>query len=228
MKQKVVMVWSGGKDSSLALYRIMKSDKYEVCHLLTSMNSATQRVSMHGVHKELLITQAQSIGLPITFVEYQEASYDAYEKAMSSQINQFQSQGINSFVFGDIFLEDLRIYREEQLAKVKAKAIFPLWSESTTELAKSFVNLGFKSVVCCIDAKKLSSDLLGKTITHEWINRLPNHVDPCGEHGEFHTFCFDGPLFDKPIDIQLGKKLIKEYEHEGQVSQFEFVDLGIV
>lgn len=228
MKEKAVMVWSGGKDSALTLHRLLNNRNFEVCHLLTSANSANQRVSMHGVHKSLMLEQAKSIGLPITFVEYEEASYSAYEDAMAQQISVFQKQGINTFAFGDIFLEDLKQYRENQLDKIGARAIFPLWKEDTRLLVKSFIDLGFKSMVCCIDAQKLNSQLLGKPIDNKWISNLGRGIDPCGENGEFHTFCFDGPLFDYPLRIQTRERLLKEYKHQGQVSQFEFVELGIL
>lgn len=228
MKQKVVMVWSGGKDSSLALHQLMNDKHFEVCHLMTSVNKTTQRVSMHGVKKDLILAQAKSIGLSVSFVEYEEASYEAYETAMADEIRKFQSQGVNTFAFGDINLEDLRIYREKQFEKLGAKVIFPLWKENTKRLVSKFIALNFKSIVCCIDASKLESKQLGGVIDHKWLNSLADLVDPCGENGEFHTFCFDGPIFKYPIEIKLGNRLLKEYHHDGQVSRFEFVDLDSV
>ncbi len=225
MRQKVVMVWSGGKDSSMALQRLLADDNIQVCHLLTSLNSATQRVSMHGVRKELLVEQSKSIGIPITFVEYQEASYSAYEEAMEKQIREFQNEGIHHFAFGDIFLEDLKIYREQQLAKVYAEALFPLWKEDTKELIKKFVEAGFKSITCCIDAQKLSSEFLGKTIDKKWLRKLPLEIDPCGENGEYHSFCYDGPIFKLPLKVKLGERVKKEYQHDQYVSAFQFVEI---
>lgn len=228
MKIRVVMNWSGGKDSTLALHYLLNDNRYEVCGLLTSMSHQTDRVSMHGVSKKLMEEQAKSLNLPLTFAYYEESTYESYENAIEKAVKHFQSTRINHFAFGDIFLEDLKTYREKQFQNIGAQLIFPLWGKRTSALLREFLSLGYKTMVCSIDCKKMRASQLGQTIDKNWAESLKEGVDPCGENGEFHTYCYDGPLFENAIKIKSGKRLKKTYQHDGQLSQFEFIDLGLV
>ncbi|MEN5129519.1 hypothetical protein ABE471_00055 [Elizabethkingia anophelis] len=159
MKEKVLMNWSGGKDSAMALYNILNNKNYKVEGLLTSVNAANQRISMHGVSGEVLVKQAESIGLPLTKINLPEASdMTAYENIMEQTLSTFTEQGIETSVFGDIFLEDLRKYREQQLEKIGWKAVFPLWKKDTRNLVYEFLELGFRTRICCINNQYLDSD----------------------------------------------------------------------
>ncbi len=212
-KNRAYFNWSGGKDSALSLYHIKKDDQYDVELLLTSVNAAFDRVSMHGVRNELLAQQAESIGLPLKKIELPEMpSMDEYNNKMQDTIGLLKNDGFTHAVFGDIFLEDLRIYREEQLVKVGIQAHFPIWKRDTKELLKEFLDLGFKTIIVCIKSELLDPSFSGRIIDYNFINEIPSNVDPCGENGEFHTFVFDGPIFEKPIDFIIGEKVYREYK----------------
>jgi len=168
---------------------------------------------MHGVSRVLLEQQAQSIGLPLTTVELpEEASMEIYEPIIERKVTELKQEGYSTAAFGDIFLEDLRTYREEQLDKVKMNASFPLWKRDTKELLKEFLDLGFKTIVVCIKSDLLDQSFVGRTIDDSFIEDLPDNVDPCGENGEFHTFCYDGPIFKNPIQFKLGETVYKSYQ----------------
>lgn len=200
--------WSGGKDSTLALHYILESEDYELRYLLTTVNEAYNRVSMHGVREDLLITQASSIGIPLYQVRLPDSPEMAvYEETMQKHLLSMRSFGINHAIFGDIFLEDLRIYRETQLAELSIEAVFPLWKKDTTAIINEFLTLGYKTIVVC--AKEGLEDLCGRVIDSSFLADLPPGVDPCGENGEFHTFVFDGPIFSQPIDFSLGEKVLR-------------------
>ncbi|MES2380343.1 MAG: diphthine--ammonia ligase [Bacteroidota bacterium] len=206
-KIKAIFCWSGGKDSAMALYTILQENKYEVKYLLTTINGQNHRIAMHGVKEALLDAQAQAIGIPQLKVYTYEATNDAYEKAMEQTLLQAKAEGIQHVIFGDIFLEDLRTYRENNLAKVQMQAVFPLWKQDTTYLVNKFIDTGFKTITCCINDACLTAEHVGQLITHDYINQLPVGVDPCGENGEFHTFCFDGPIFNQAIPIEAEQKI---------------------
>ncbi len=213
MRHKSIFNWSGGKDSSLALYKILKDEQFEISGLLTSINSAFQRVSMHGVREELLDEQASRLKLPLYKLQLPEQpSMDEYNGEMSAMMQNLRKDGFTHSVFGDIFLEDLKKYREEKLEKAGFKAVFPIWKRDTTELVKEFIELGFKTMVVCVKAELLDESFAGRIIDEQFIKDLPVGVDPCGENGEFHTFVFDGPIFDRPIDIEIGEKIYKKYK----------------
>lgn len=200
--------WSGGKDSTLALHYILESEDYELRYLLTTVNEAYNRVSMHGVREDLLITQASSIGIPLYQVRLPDSpEMVVYEETMQKHLLSMRSFGINHAIFGDIFLEDLRIYRETQLAELSIEAVFPLWKKDTTAIINEFLTLGYKTIVVC--AKEGLEDLCGRVIDSSFLADLPPGVDPCGENGEFHTFVFDGPIFSQPIDFSLGEKVLR-------------------
>jgi len=206
------MNWSGGKDSALCLYKILQDDKYNVTHLLTSVNAAHNRVSMHGVRRELLVKQAEAIGLPLETIELPEQpAMPKYEQAMLTKVQQLKQQGCTHAIFGDIFLEDLRTYREQQLQQQNIQCLFPLWKMETTALVKEFIQLGFKSMVVCVNEQYLDKSFCGRVIDDNFLADLPANVDPCGENGEFHSFVFEAPLFKQPIPIVKGDIVRKEY-----------------
>jgi uncharacterized protein (TIGR00290 family) len=212
MKPRALFNWSSGKDSALALYKILKEDKFEVACLLTSINEEYQRISMHGVHVSLLEQQASSIGLPLIKMEIpKEPSMDQYRDIMNKTMTDIKSQGITHSIFGDIFLEDLRKYREDQLMDIEMEAVFPLWKKDTTHLINEFLELGFKTIVTCVNETYLDKSFAGRIIDESFIRDLPKNVDPCGENGEFHTFTFDGPIFKNPIQFEIGEIVKKTY-----------------
>ncbi len=206
---KSIFCWSGGKDSSLALYEIQKQGEYEVRYLLTTLSEEFKRISMHGVREELLEAQAASIGIPLKKVYVGVNSNAEYEQKMEAMLLDLKAEGIEHVIFGDIFLEDLREYRENNLAKVGMKAVFPLWKRDTKGLINEFLQLGFRTVVCCVNDAFLGEKEVGVKIDAGFISSLPANVDPCGENGEFHTFCFDGPVFKSPIKFSVGEKVYR-------------------
>jgi uncharacterized protein (TIGR00290 family) len=212
MKAKVIFCWSGGKDSALALYKVLQENKYEVIALLTTLNAQFKRISMHGVREELLDLQAAEIGLPLIKMYVSEGTNSEYEKTMEALLLQYKAQGVTTVIFGDIFLEDLRAYRENNLSKVGLTAEFPLWKSDTRGLITEFLELGFKTITCCTNDGYLGEDKVGVEMTGEFIKKLPVNVDPCGENGEFHTFCYDGPIFKKAIKFKVAEKVYRPLE----------------
>lgn len=233
MKPKAVFNWSSGKDSALALYKTLQENHLEVTTLLTSINHEFQRISMHGVHVSLLEKQAESLGLPLIKMELpKEPSMEEYKDIMNKTMSGIQSMGITHSVFGDIFLEDLRKYREDQLSSIGMKAVFPLWKQNTPDLIHEFLDLGFKTIVTCVNGNYLDKSFAGRVIDKDFIRDLPENVDPCGENGEFHTFTFDGPLFKNSIQFEIGETVKKTYpkpkanpEDEDGAYVFWFCDL---
>lgn len=212
MKPKALFNWSSGKDSSLALYKILQEDRYEVSTLLTSINQEFQRISMHGVHVSLLEQQASALGIPLVKMELPKApSMEEYQEIMSKTVTEIKAQGITYSIFGDIFLEDLRKYREEQLNTIGMKAVFPLWKQNTSDLIHEFLDLGFKTIVTCVNGTYLDKSFAGRVIDQQFLDDLPENVDPCGENGEFHTFTFDGPIFKNPVRFDIGETVKKTY-----------------
>jgi uncharacterized protein (TIGR00290 family) len=212
-KEKVLFCWSGGKDSALALHKVLSSGQYEVVALLTTFNEHFQRVSMHGIRQELLEKQVEAIGLPLEkmFVSKQ-SSNEEYQEKMQNLLLKYKALGVEKVVFGDIFLEDLRTWRENNLAQVGMKAIFPIWKIDTRDLILEFVSLGFRSVICCVNDAYLNEDTLGKNIDLDFIQKLPAEVDPCGENGEYHSFACAGPIFKKSLPIKIGEKVYRPIE----------------
>lgn len=212
MKPKAIFNWSSGKDSALSLYKILKEDQFEVTSLLTSINKDFQRISMHGVHVSLLEKQAESLELNLIKMELpKEPSIEEYREIMSKTMNEIKLQGVTHSIFGDIFLEDLRKYREDQLQSIGMEAVFPLWKQKTTALINEFLDLGFKTIVTCVNETYLDKSFAGRIIDENFIKDLPENVDPCGENGEFHTFTFDGPIFKNPINFEIGETVKKTY-----------------
>lgn len=212
-KTKAIFNWSGGKDSSLALYHILKEDNFDISALMTTVNSKFDRISMHGVRKELLYEQGKSIGIPIKEIRLPEMpTMSEYDETMRNVLSELTQEGITHSIFGDIFLEDLRDYRVNKLAEIGLKGHFPLWKRDTTKLVHEFIDLGFKTVVVCTKAELLGEEFTGRIIDKDFLKDLPKNVDPCGENGEFHTFTFDGPIYKYPIEYTLGEKVFKEYK----------------
>ncbi len=213
VREKVIFCWSGGKDSALCLHHVMESGRYEVLCLLTTVNEEYQRVSMHGVRTILLEQQAEAIGLPLEKVFVSRGGSNAeYEERMSAALLKYKALGAETVIFGDIFLEDLRKWREDNLAKIGMKAVFPLWKRDTRELIGEFLALGFGSVICCVNDAWLGEAAVGRNISGEFIRTLPPEVDPCGENGEFHSFAFAGPIFKKPLRFEVGEKVYRPLE----------------
>ncbi|ASK30862.1 ATP-binding protein [Chryseobacterium sp. T16E-39] len=211
-KPKAIFNWSSGKDSALAFYKTVAENKLDVTCLLTSINEEYQRISMHGVHVSLLEQQALSIGLPLVKMEIpKEPSMEQYRNIMNKTMTEIKSQGVTHSIFGDIFLEDLRKYREDQLNAIGLEAVFPLWKKDTLNLIHEFLNLGFKTIVTCVNETYLDKSYAGRIIDEKFIADLPSNVDPCGENGEFHTFTFDGPIFKTPISFEVGEIVKKTY-----------------
>lgn len=219
-KEKVLLSWSGGKDCALALNEIKKSDKYEIAALLTTVTEGYDRISMHGVRRELLYKQAESLGCDLIEVEIpQQCSNEKYGELMKAMLFKQKELGINKVLFGDLFLEDIREYREKMMAQVEMECLFPLWERNTTELAKEFIEQGFKCVLVCVDTEQLDRSFSGRNYDLQLLSDLPKEVDPCGENGEFHTFVYDGPVFSNPIKIQKGEIVLRD-------ERFSYCDLN--
>lgn len=212
-KHKSYFNWSGGKDSALAIYHLLQKSDYNVEKLITSVNSTYDRISMHGVRTALLEQQASSLGLPLQkLLLADQPTMSEYNEAMAKLTAELKGEGFTHALFGDIFLEDLRKYREDKLAEQGLKAHFPLWKRDTTELIHEFIDLGFKTITVCVKAELLDAHFVGRIIDKDFLNELPPGVDPCGENGEFHSFVFDGPIFHEPIPFSIGEKVFREYQ----------------
>lgn len=223
---KIAMSWSGGKDCAFALWQLLQNKYFEVVSLYTTFGEETRRVGLHGIHESLIEEQAKRIGLPLDKI-YFPASGDntAYEKAMEVFFDLLERDGITHVAYGDIFLEDLKAYREGQLKGRNFKGIFPLWKKNTSDLAKKFIAAGFETLICAADADKIPMHWVGKTFDNAYLEALPAEVDPCGENGEFHTFCIAGPIFSDPIAVSVGEPTVKSYiikKEDGTESKKEF------
>lgn len=231
MKQqrKIFLNWSGGKDSCMALYTLRQTKDSEVVSLLTTVTSGADRISMHGVRTELLKEQVKAIGLPCDLMYIPEnTNMEVYEARMQKQLEVYTQRGVSYAAFGDIFLEDLRAYRENNLKKAGITAVFPLWGRDTGELIREFIDLGFKTIITCVDACVLDQSFVGRVIDKKLLEELPEGVDPCGENGEFHTFVFDGPLLAKPVQFSKGEIVKKTYpapSEEYEEAAYWFIDL---
>lgn len=213
-KHKTYFNWSSGKDSALALYHLLQDEHYAIEELITTLNSHYNRVSMHGLKKELLVAQTNAIDIPAGLIELPEMpSMEVYEQKMLETVSKLKEKGFTHAAFGDIFLEDLRNYRDQQLAKQNLKTVYPLWKRDTKKLLNEFLDLGFKTIIVCANSKYFDEVFVGTVIDKGFIDSLPEDVDPCGENGEFHTFCFDGPIFKNPIPFTIGEKVYREYDH---------------
>ncbi len=209
--EKILLAWSGGKDSAMALYTLKKAGAYEVAALLTTMTEGYDRISMHGVRRTLLEAQADSLGIPLekNYIS-QRSSNEEYEARMKEKLTEYQGRGISAVAFGDIFLEDLKKYREGNLAKIGMRGLFPLWKRPTVELANAFIDLGFEAIITCVDSQALDGSFAGRRFDKKFISDLPSAVDPCGENGEFHSFVCGGPLFRQRIPFDVGEITLRE------------------
>ena len=212
MKPPAIFNWSGGKDSALALYKVRQAGHYAIQTLLTTVSTPYQRIAMHGVRTALLERQAAALGLPCRQLLLPEMpSMATYEQLMGDTLRELQSAGATAAIFGDIFLEDLRHYREASLALLGLEAVFPLWGVPTGELIREFIGLGFRTITTCVNEHYLDRSFVGRVIDEDFLRDLPAGVDPCGENGEFHTFVFDGPLFSQPIVFEKGEVVRRTY-----------------
>lgn len=190
----------------MALHALLQQGGVRVTGLLTTVTEGFERISMHGVRRELLQRQAENIGLPLQEVRIPPQCVNPiYEARMEAAMRTAREHGIRRVAFGDIFLEDLRVYREKNLAKIGMEAIFPIWKRNTWELARSFVELGFRARAVCVDPRVLDRSFAGRVLDEQFFNDLPTHADPCGENGEFHSFVYDGPIFRKPVKCKTGE-----------------------
>jgi uncharacterized protein (TIGR00290 family) len=206
MPEPILFCWSGGKDSAMALFTLLQQEEYSVAALLTTVTEGYERISMHGVRCELLRRQAESIGLPLHEVRIpQQCVNSIYESRVEEALRTHYEKGVRKVAFGDIFLEDLRVYRENNLARIGMTALFPIWKRDTRELIRFFHAQRFRSVAVCIDSKVLDRHFAGRELDQAFFDELPPGVDPCGENGEFHTFVFDGPIFQTPVSIRTGE-----------------------
>ena len=205
-KEPILFCWSGGKDSAIALHTLLQQKHFRVVALLTTVTETYDRIAMHGVRRELLRRQAESIGLPLheVFIPPQCVN-PIYEARMEEVLRVFYNQGVCQVAFGDIFLEDLRAYREKNLARIGMAALFPIWKRDTRELVRHFHEHRFRAIVACIDSKVLGPSFAGRELDESFFRDLPANVDACGENGEFHTFVFDGPIFQSPIPVRTGE-----------------------
>lgn len=207
--KNAVFNWSGGKDSALALWKAISSGEYRIVSLLTTVNRDTERSSMHGIPVNLLERQAESIGIPLSILELPSGEMAGYESAMSQAVERFVSQGIDHFIFGDIFLHDVRSYRERQLSPYGVTVVEPLWGKSSAEIMEEFLASGLKTKVITTESEALGREWIGRTIDRRFIDDLPSGIDQCGENGEYHTFCYDGPIFSHPVTFSLGEPFMK-------------------
>jgi len=226
---KAYFNWSGGKDSALALWQVLKERRFSVKYLLTSINSFHDRISMHGVRRKLLEAQASSLNIPLITIELpEEPSMAEYETAMMNKVNWLKEQGITHSIFGDIFLEDLKTYREEKLAAAGIQCEFPIWKRDTKKLIRKFLDDGFKAIVVCVNEKFLDKSFCGMMLDENFLDNLPSTVDACGENGEFHSFVYDGPVFKYPVSFVKSEIVYKEYKSPEAAAKnygFYFCDL---
>jgi len=211
------MSWSGGKDSAMALYELTRHREFEVVALLTTVSEEYKRISHHGVRETLLGQQADAISLRLDKVylpsnNSHPCTNQVYEQIMGQAMRSYQEQGINTVAFGDLFLEDLRAWREKNLATIGMRGIFPIWKRDTTALAGEIISSGFRAYLSCVEGK-LGKEFAGRAYDRNLLKDLPPGVDPCGENGEFHTYVYDGPIFNRPVDVRVGQIVTCEGRH---------------
>jgi uncharacterized protein (TIGR00290 family) len=215
----VIFAWSGGKDSMLALHEVVRAGEFRVAALLTNVTRDYDRISIHGVRRALLEQQAAALGIPLHTVELSAASSnEEYRTRMAEALAAFRAARIDTVVHGDIFLGDVRAYREALLAESGMKALFPLWGADTRELAERFIGLGYRAVLTCVDTEALDAAFVGRAYDPDLLRELPSGVDPCGENGEFHTWVWDGPEFERAIPHVHGETVLRD-------QRFAYADL---
>jgi len=211
MSTRTLLSWSSGKDSAWALYVLRQDPRVKVVGLFCTVNGAFDRVAMHGVRVELLRRQADHVGLPLHLIQIPYPCSDvAYADAMGAFVHTAKEDAIECFAFGDLFLEDVRRYREERMQGTGIAPLFPLWGVPTRDLSRDMVAGGLRAVITCIDPKRLAGRFAGREYTDSFLDDLPENVDPCGEHGEFHSFAFDGPMFQRPVEFAWGETVHRD------------------
>lgn len=224
--KKVVFNWSGGKDSALALYKILKNKEYKVISLLTTVNRDSKRSTMHNIPLSVLKKQAESIGLPLYIVDLTpKGTMEDYESAMTEAVNHFIKLGVKHFAFGDIFLHDVRSYREKQLEKYGIEVIEPLWDKTSEQIMDEFINSGLQTVIVTTTEGLLDEQFIGKTIDSALVKSFPDNIDICGENGEYHTFCYAGEIFSYTIDFSLGVPTRHTYPiklEDGSIKEYSY------
>lgn len=211
MKEPIALLWSGGKDSMLALHALQAGERYDVRVLLTTMTLGYDRISIHGVRRALLEAQETALGLTLHTVDIPGACSNVdYQAAMSGALRELHRTGIRTVAAGDIFLQDVRRYREDLLASAGMDSVFPLWKHDTHALARRFLDLDFQATTTCIDTDALDPSFAGRRFDHQFLEDLPTTVDPCGENGEFHTFVHAGPLLHEPVTNTTGEVVLRD------------------
>jgi uncharacterized protein (TIGR00290 family) len=214
--ERALLSWSGGKDSALALYEMKKG--FEVVSLITTVTEGYERISMHGIRKELLARQAKAARLEVAEVRIPKtASNEIYEEQFKRTLLNFKARGIRKIAFGDLFLQDIRSYRERLVNGLEMKCLFPIWGRDTREAAKFIIKTGFRAIICTVDPSKLGMEFCGREFDERFLSEIPDTVDPCGENGEFHTFVYSGPIFDEEIGVRVGEVVKRD--------GFYFVDI---
>jgi uncharacterized protein (TIGR00290 family) len=209
-KERLVLSWSGGKDSAMSAYELRCSGKHEIAALLTTLTEDYDRISMHGVRRELLERQAESLGIPLHKVLIpKDCSNEIYESRMREAFGHFKAQGIAKIAFGDLFLEDVKNYRQRQLAQAGMTGLYPIWRRDTAELVRTFIGLGFKAILACVDTQAIDASFAGREIDEHLLRDLPSGADPCGEYGEYHSFVYSGPIFNQPIACRAGARTLR-------------------
>lgn len=210
-KKKVIVSWSSGKDSAFMLYQLLQNPNYNVVGLLTTVTTGYERVAMHGVRESLLEAQARQMNLPLYKIQIPpNCPNEKYQAIMANTIEKLEEMRVAYMAFGDLFLEDIKQYREKQLENTQLEPLFPLWQRPTQQLAQQYLDGGFKAVVTCVDPKQIPADFVGQEYNQDFINRLPPSADLCGENGEFHTFVYDGPIFVEAISITKGESVLRD------------------
>jgi uncharacterized protein (TIGR00290 family) len=211
MNKKTWLSWSSGKDSAWALHVLRQSGEYEVTGLFTTINSAFDRVAMHAVRVELLRRQAEAVGLPLYLIEIPyPCSDEQYAAAMADFVACARNQDVRCMAFGDLYLQDVRRYREERMQGTGIEPVFPLWKQPTRALLEEMLANGLRACLTCVDPRVLPAEFAGRELTTALLARMPSGIDPCGENGEFHTFVFDGPMFTEPLDIEMGEVVARD------------------
>lgn len=222
---KTFMNWSSGKDASMALWQLQQKG-VEVDLLLTTINSENNRISMHGLSRDVLLRQSACVNIPIITVPIDpSADHDVYTRTMQEAMGKLKIEGYTQSAFGDIFLADLRAYRERQLESVGMTALFPLWGKSTENLAECFFQHGFEAIVVSVNGRLMDQSFAGRKYDAQFLADLPEGIDPCGENGEFHTFCYAGPIFSKPVQFKVGDIQTHVYSHNGEDFPYHFCEL---
>ncbi|MGD8428573.1 MAG: diphthine--ammonia ligase [Balneolaceae bacterium] len=220
MKKTTLLSWSSGKDCAWALYKLRLDPKIDLKGLFCTINKTTQRISMHGVSVSLLKQQAKCIGLPLKIIEIPSpCSDDEYAQIMNEFVEEVSNSNIDHFAFGDLYLEDVRDYREKKLHETGISPLFPLWGESTGELASAMLEHNLQAVITTVDQEQISEDFIGRRFNTDFLSDLPKTADPCGENGEFHSFVYNGPMFQEPVEITLGNKI--EYGSQSFIEVYQ-------